>query len=141
MDTPRTISDEDAAQMRERIHAALRQGVERDDPVIMILVDPPLFTEFHRWWDEWDLQVEVKGETVRASEFVSIAESDCPLPQERYLLVTRSDNERNFLLLHYSDFLDSMQRSPVRVRVEDLHQLYVQERLQEFRRAEEQGEQ
>jgi len=141
MDMSRTISDADAAQMRERIHTALREGIEREDPVIMVLVDPPLFTEFHRWWDEWDLHVEVKGQRVRASEFVTIAESDGPLPEERCTLVTRSENERNFLLQHYGEFLASMRRSPVRVTVADLHQLYIQERLQEFRREEERGEQ
>jgi hypothetical protein len=137
MDMPRTISDADAAQMCEEIHTALREGIEREDPVIMILVDPPLFTEFHGWWDEWDLHVEVQGQRVRASEFVTIAESDHPLREKRYAVITRCENERNFLLRHYADFLASMRRSPVQVTVEDLRQLYIQERLQEFQRAEE----
>ena len=128
------ISDGDAAQMRERIHAALREGVAGDDPVIMILVNPPFLNEFHRLWNTWDLQVEIRGSLVRAGEFVTIAESDRPLPDERYMVVTQSDNERNFLLQHYAPFLADMRRSPVKVTVEDLHRLYIHERLQAFRR-------
>jgi len=136
-----TISDDEAAGMREQIHAAVREGLEQDDPVLMILVDPPLINEFHRLWDEWDLHVDLTGKTVRAAEFITIAESDKPLGDERYMLVTRSDNERNFLRQHYASFLVTMRRSPVQVTVDDLRQFYIQERLQQFRREEEEGEQ
>ena len=132
------IGDADAEQMRGQIYEAVREGVEQDDPVIMILVHPPLVKEFHRLWNEWDLRVELKGETVRASEFITIADSDHPLPEQRYMLVTRSENERNFLVQHYAEFLASMRHSPVRVTAEDLHQLYIHERLHQFRRKEQQ---
>jgi hypothetical protein len=141
MDMSEAISDDEAVRMREQIHAALREGIEQDDPLIMILVDPPLLNEFHRLWNGWELGVEIKGKRVAASEFVTIAESDRPTGDERYMLVTRSQNEHNFLLQHYREFLATMRRSPVRVSAEDLHQLYVWERLQEFRREAERGEQ
>ncbi|MFQ5810781.1 MAG: hypothetical protein ACE5JM_14290 [Armatimonadota bacterium] len=134
-----TISDDDATRMREEIDAALREGIAQDDPVIMILVSPAFLKDFHRRWDEWDLHVEVKGKTVRAAEFITIADSDRPLGDERYVLVTRSENEQNFLLRHYGSFLVTIRRSPVQVTVDDLRQLYIQERLQQFRREEEQG--
>ncbi|MGD8240982.1 MAG: hypothetical protein PVH68_20690 [Armatimonadota bacterium] len=135
---PETISDDDAARMREEIDAALREGTAENDPVIMILVSPALIKDFHRLWNEWDLHVELRGKTVRAAEFITIAESDRPLDDERYMLVTRSENEQNFLLQHYGPFLVTMRRSPVQVTVDDLRQLYIQERLQQFRREEEQ---
>jgi hypothetical protein len=128
-----TISEADANQMREQIQTALRAGFEQDDAVIMILVHPPLLQEFHRLWNEWDIVLQVGGDSVHASEFVTIADSDQPIAEQRYALVTRSQNETNFLRRHYSAFLESMKHSPVQVTVEDLHRLYIQDRMQELR--------
>ncbi len=128
-----TISEADANQMREEIQTALCAALEQDDPVIMILVHPPLVQEFHRLWSEWDLVLQVGGDSVRASEFVTITDSDQSIPEQRYALVTRSQNEANFLRQHYSAFLESMKLSPVQVTIEDLHRLYIQDRMQELR--------
>ncbi|MFQ6096119.1 MAG: hypothetical protein ACE5O2_00200, partial [Armatimonadota bacterium] len=128
----RLLDDETAQRIYAEILAAVREGIKRRDPILMVLVDPELFIEFHAWWDSWDFKVQRENDVLDAKAFITIAESDHPLGDAVYELVSRSDNERNFLFHRYRDFMDHMKRSPVQVTTEDLRQLFVREKFEEF---------
>jgi hypothetical protein len=132
----RLLDDRTAQQIYAEISAAVRQGIERRDPILMVLVAPELFVEFHAWWDSWDFKIQRDNDVLDAKAFITIAESDQPLGDQVYELVSRSDNERNFLHKHYRGFMQHMLRSPVQITADDLRRLYIREQFEEFQRAQ-----